>query len=91
MAYSSVWQQTPPWTPLENRVVPGSTILGGEEQARSRRIEGRHEGIGGAKGQANTLIIRERDAKVPTDLGGAIYLELTNRADISPIETKLRD
>jgi predicted nucleotide-binding protein len=45
----------------------------------------------GAKGQTNTLIIRERGAKVPTDLGGVIYLELTNRGDITPIETKLSE
>jgi hypothetical protein len=45
----------------------------------------------GAKGQQRTLIIREKKAKVPTDLGGVIYLQLENRSDISAIETRLRD
>jgi predicted nucleotide-binding protein with TIR-like domain len=45
----------------------------------------------GAKGQANTLIIKESRAKIPTDLGGVIYLELTDRNNIAPIETKLRE
>jgi hypothetical protein len=45
----------------------------------------------GAKGRANTLIIREKNTKVPTDLGGVIYLELASKTDIAPIETGLRE
>ena len=45
----------------------------------------------GAKGQRLTLVIREQGAKIPTDLAGLIYLELQDRTDISPIETRLRE
>jgi predicted nucleotide-binding protein len=45
----------------------------------------------GAKGQQSVLIIREKGAKLPTDLGGFVYLELTKRTDISAIETKIID
>jgi len=45
----------------------------------------------GAKGRQRSLIIREKGAKVPTDLGGILYLELANRGNISEIETKLRE
>jgi hypothetical protein len=45
----------------------------------------------GAKGGKASLIIREEGAKVPSDLGGILYLKLANRHDISPIETKLRE
>jgi predicted nucleotide-binding protein len=45
----------------------------------------------GAKGPRFTLIIREQGAKLPTDPGGLVYLELTERSDLSPIETKLRE
>ena len=44
----------------------------------------------GAKGRHYTTIIRERTAKIPSDLGGVLYLELTDRADISGIAPKLR-
>src|SRR5262245_24787521 len=39
----------------------------------------------GAKGPRFILIIHERGAKLPTDLGGFVYLELNKRLDISPI------
>ena len=45
----------------------------------------------GAKGRERTVIIREQGAKVPSDLAGVLYLELTNRRDISHIETRLKD
>jgi CAP12/Pycsar effector protein, TIR domain len=45
----------------------------------------------GAKGREFTTIIRERGAKIPTDLGGVLYLELSDREDISPIRAKLRE
>jgi hypothetical protein len=35
-------------------------------------------------------VIREADAKVPTDLGGILYLKLASRTDISSIEAPLR-
>jgi predicted nucleotide-binding protein len=43
----------------------------------------------GAKGREHTVIIRQTDAKVPSDLAGVLYLELSDRNDISRIETKL--
>jgi hypothetical protein len=43
----------------------------------------------GAKSREHTIIIREPDAKVPSDLAGVLYLELSDRNDISRIETKL--
>jgi hypothetical protein len=45
----------------------------------------------GAKGKEHALVIREKNTKLPTDLGGLICLELANRDDISPLHTKLRD
>jgi predicted nucleotide-binding protein len=44
-----------------------------------------------AKGRPYTTIIREKGAKVPSDLGGILLLELANRSDLSPIATKLRN
>ena len=43
-----------------------------------------------AKGRERVLIIREQGAKMPADVGGNIYLPLTDRRDISRIETQLR-
>jgi len=43
----------------------------------------------GAKGQRHTLVIREQCAKIPTDLGGLIYLEMRDRTDIASIEARL--
>lgn len=44
-----------------------------------------------AKGRDRVLIIREKGAKMPADLGGNIYLTLTDRNDISLIESAIRD
>jgi hypothetical protein len=41
-----------------------------------------------AKGKKRVLIVRERGTKMPADLGGDIYATLTDRADISSIETQ---
>ena len=43
-----------------------------------------------AVGKERTLIIREKDAKMPADVGGAIYLDLKNRKNTSSIQTSLR-
>ena len=43
-----------------------------------------------SKGPDRCLIIRQGNAKMPADLGGAIYLHLTNPFDISPVETRLK-
>jgi len=43
----------------------------------------------GAKGRKKSLVVREEGAKVPTDLGGILDLQLANRNDIAPIETPL--
>ncbi|HLJ90321.1 MAG TPA: TIR domain-containing protein [Candidatus Angelobacter sp.] len=45
----------------------------------------------GAKGRTRSIIVREPNAKVPSDLGGILYLALENRASISSIETRLRE
>jgi hypothetical protein len=43
------------------------------------------------KGRDRVLIVREKDAKMPADVGGGIYLSLKDRSDITPIQTKLLD
>ena len=43
-----------------------------------------------AVGKERTLIIREKDTKMPADVGGTIYLELKSRKNTSSIETALR-
>ena len=45
----------------------------------------------GAKGRKASLIIRQEGAKVPSDLGGILYLKLAKRGDISSLETQLRN
>ena len=45
----------------------------------------------GAKGTGSVLIIHEAGAKLPTDLGGFVYLEVKKRADISSIDTRISD
>jgi predicted nucleotide-binding protein len=45
----------------------------------------------GAKGPQFDLIIHEPGAKLPSDLGGFVYLELQRASDISSIETKITD
>jgi hypothetical protein len=37
------------------------------------------------------LIIREEGAKMPADLGGNIYLTVTDQNDIRPVETAIRE
>jgi hypothetical protein len=44
-----------------------------------------------SKGKERVLIIREKGAKMPADVGGNIYLELTNRKDISSIKVQLQN
>lgn len=44
-----------------------------------------------AKGHDRVLVIREESAKMPADLGGSIYVTLTNRNDTRAIESALRD
>jgi predicted nucleotide-binding protein len=41
-----------------------------------------------AKGPSRCLIVRQGKAKMPADVGGAIYLQVQN-SDITPIETRL--
>lgn len=43
-----------------------------------------------AVGRERTLIIREKGAKMPADVGGAIYLDLRNKKNTASIETALR-
>jgi hypothetical protein len=42
-----------------------------------------------AKGSERCLIVRQGEAKMPADIGGAIYVELKNTADVSSIESRL--
>ncbi len=44
-----------------------------------------------AKGRERVLVVREKGAKMPADIGGSIYLALRDRDDITPIHTKLLD
>jgi hypothetical protein len=44
-----------------------------------------------AKGPEKCLIIRHGDAKMPADVGGAIYVHLPRTADVSSIEGRLSD
>lgn len=44
-----------------------------------------------AKGRDRVLIIREEGAKMPADLGGNIYVSLSERDDIRPIESAIRE
>jgi hypothetical protein len=41
--------------------------------------------------KSRSLVIREKDAKLPTDFGGIVCLELPNRESIAAIETKLTE
>jgi hypothetical protein len=43
----------------------------------------------GAKKRSRSLVIREKDAKIPSDFGGIIYLTLESRLNIADIETSL--
>jgi hypothetical protein len=42
------------------------------------------------KGKERVLIIREKEAKMPADLGGDIYAFMTNRSDLSSIKGSIR-
>lgn len=42
------------------------------------------------KGKKRVLIIREKEAKMPADLGGDIYAFMENRSDISSIKDSIR-
>jgi Predicted nucleotide-binding protein containing TIR-like domain len=44
-----------------------------------------------SKGSERCLIIRHGDAKMPADVGGAIYVHLTKWSDVGSIEGRLRD
>jgi len=44
-----------------------------------------------SKGPARCLIIRQGDAKIPADLGGAIYVHLKKGDDVATIEGRLAD
>ena len=44
----------------------------------------------GLKGKRKVLIIREKGAKMPADLGGDIYADLEDRNNINPIKTTLK-
>jgi hypothetical protein len=44
----------------------------------------------GVKGKDHVLVIREKGAKMPADLGGDIYAPLDDKADIRPIEDLVR-
>lgn len=43
----------------------------------------------GTKGPDRCVIVRQGEAKMPADLGGAIYLHLAEAHDVAPIETRL--
>jgi predicted nucleotide-binding protein len=45
----------------------------------------------GAKRMSRSLAIREKNAKVPSDFGGILYLELPSRKSIAAVESKLTD
>ena len=68
-------------------------LAAGGEQAFAPRDNVVYEAgyFAGAKGRKNSLVVRENGAKVPTDLGGILYLPLDDRKDVSPIEAKLRE
>jgi predicted nucleotide-binding protein len=44
-----------------------------------------------ARGRGRVLIIREEGAKMPTGLGGNIYLSLRDRNEVGQIESGIRD
>jgi hypothetical protein len=44
-----------------------------------------------AKGSERCLIVRHGEAKMPADIGGAIYVHLSKTADVSSIESRLSD
>ncbi len=44
-----------------------------------------------SKGPERCLIVRQGNAKMPADIGGAIYIHLGSAADVSSIESRLGD
>ena len=44
-----------------------------------------------SKGPERCLIVRQGEAKMPADVGGAIYVHLDKGADIASIEARLGD
>jgi hypothetical protein len=44
----------------------------------------------GAKGKERVLIVREKDAKMPADLGGDIYASLDDRSNLQPVHEIVR-
>jgi Predicted nucleotide-binding protein containing TIR-like domain len=44
----------------------------------------------GAKGKERTLIVREKDAKIPSDFGGILLYELPTRENLAAIEPRLK-
>lgn len=42
-----------------------------------------------ARGEARVAIVREKDAKMPADLGGIIYLSFEKRSDLSAVKKRL--
>jgi predicted nucleotide-binding protein len=43
-----------------------------------------------SKGHARVLIVREKGAKMPADLGGVIYETLADTGDVHDLEGRLR-
>jgi hypothetical protein len=43
-----------------------------------------------AKGKERVLIVREKDAKMPADLGGDIYASLEDRSNLEPVQEIVR-
>lgn len=68
-------------------------VMQGDEQKAAPRDNVVFEAgyFAAARGRDRVLIIREEGAKMPADLGGNIYLTITDRNDIRPIETAIRE
>ena len=43
-----------------------------------------------AKGKERVLIVREKGAKMPADLGGDIYASLDDRSNLQPVQEVVR-
>ena len=43
-----------------------------------------------AKGKGRVLIVHEKDAKMPADLGGDIYASLDDRSNLQPVQESVR-
>lgn len=65
-------------------------VQGGEHQAAPRDNVIFEMGMFmEAKGRERVLVIRESGTKMPADIGGGIYLSLSDRSDITPLHSKL--